>query len=189
MGGYKSEAQRKKREPNEFLQNFEPCLANLVQWVKERGYLPWSKGMYARERNLAKWVEKVRTAYAANLLGRTQIAQLEAIRRWTWKKKTPKAVKSKQATCAPDSPGTKDKRLRQTYNNDVGSEKFPLEVHGLASELSRQPTASARRACLRRWQLEYHPDKNLGRDLEVLPMFRWVQSQWEREGMQETASN
>merc|ERR1719442_337021 len=51
----------------------------------------------------------------------------------------------------------------------------------LAAELARyHGDPAARRARLRQWQRAYHPDKNPGRDAEVLPIFRWVQTQWDQ---------
>merc|ERR1711972_564316 len=52
-------------------------------------------------------------------------------------------------------------------------------IQQLITELASQPDIDARRSCVRRWQLQYHPDKNPGRAVEVMPIFRWVQSLWD----------
>ena len=54
-------------------------------------------------------------------------------------------------------------------------------VQRLSEHFKTQTDVEEKRSLLRRWQRIYHPDKNQGRAHEVLPIFRWVQTCWERE--------
>ena len=70
----------------------------------------------------------------------------------------------------PQNTGNVEQWIRQTQRH-------------LTQQLARlRPTdIGGRRNLLRAWQLEYHPDKNPGRSDEVMPLFRWVQSLWDRQ--------
>eukprot|EP00747_Dinoflagellata_sp_TGD_P206939 gnl/TRDRNA2_/TRDRNA2_80566_c0_seq1.p1 gnl/TRDRNA2_/TRDRNA2_80566_c0~~gnl/TRDRNA2_/TRDRNA2_80566_c0_seq1.p1 ORF type:complete len:959 (-),score=178.16 gnl/TRDRNA2_/TRDRNA2_80566_c0_seq1:50-2926(-) len=80
-----------------------------------------------------------------------------------------------------DDKEAKDKAAREARREAQMEQWLRLTMQRLAAELARQRGSVARRAKLRGWQRDYHPDKNPGRTHEVLPIFRWVQSCWERD--------
>lgn len=175
------------------LLDFETVLEELSGWLASRGHLPWEKSADRTERRLAAWVSKVRAAHANDWLTREQVALVSSLKAWRWNNEAggnpPRHVTAPSCSTTPaekcegrwvESPGGLS-AASPPSRGAVGERWIRCTMQRLARDLAKQASSTMRKARLRQFQLTYHPDKNPGRADEVLPIFRWVQSCWDRE--------
>lgn len=181
--------------------SFDAHFHELRGWIAWHGHFPWDKSSNCIERRLARWVSKIQMARASGWITREQVAFLESLQGWRWnlgakveQEKPYETAKQVSAgfdsqRCDSQMPFLCNDRKQRIPHEDMSAAEqeaaverwLRITMQRLAADLAKQPNASMRKSRLRQLQLTYHPDKNPGRADEVLPIFRWVQSCWDRE--------
>jgi len=199
----KARAARRMSKPNLAFRKatFEDGMGKLRAWFETSGFLPFAQSDDKEERLLSQWVLRVRVAYSRRRLSQEQIDALESLEEWDWGDYEGGAADAgpEDAEEADDTGGPRGQKRpgsaegaeqgkqqnASNANGDVQEAEMEhwsrLTLQRLAQDLNRQPSAADKRSRLRAWQRIYHPDKNPGRAHEVLPIFRWVQSCWDRD--------
>jgi len=157
-------------KPPVSVRSFSVHVQKLGQWIADRGFLPWEGADNADERSLARWVCKMRAFRALGRLSEVEVEQLQSLDGWDW---GPDAD-------IPCTGHDEEKQPKDESEQDTWQQWSKLTLERLSAELNRQTSATERRSRLRCWQRAYHPDKNPGREHEVMPVFRWVQDLWDK---------
>merc|ERR1712014_149824 len=111
----------------------------------------------------------MQTAKKNGVLTEEQLCRFASVPGWTWG--------GKQG-CSPAAQEAASSSSRAqpnfTPNPDcVHWTRITLQM--MMMELARTEDKEGQRALLRKWQLKYHPDKNLENSEFVLPLYRWAQ--------------